>query len=115
MKTLIMQLPTSYINIDEDEMEYVDGGGTLSLKISVSTLKFAINRSGWAAGSFLGALAGTYLIGPFGTKIGGTIGGILGGLIGSAIGNFIANKVVNKAVTIKYSNILVPFNYSLSI
>ena len=108
-------MPSSYVDINSDEMEYVDGGGMLSLKISVSTLKFAINRFVWGAGSFLGALAVTYLGGPFGAKVGGTIGGIVGGLIGSAIGNLIANKVVSKAVTIKYSNILMPFNYSLTI
>ena len=110
---LVMELPNNYIECDSEEMEYIDGGGTLSLKISASTLKFAINRCGWAAGSFLGAVALSYF-GPLGTKLGAFIGGLLGGFIGSAIGSYIASKVVKGSVTIKYSHWMMP-NCSISI
>lgn len=115
MDKLSIQLPNSYIEIEKDEMEYIDGGGTLTLKISKSTLQFAISRSVWAAGSFLGALAGNSLAGPFGTKAGIMIGGVLGGIIGSSIGGFIASRIAKSSVTIRYSSSIIPFNYSLAV
>lgn len=52
MNNLSIQLPSSYIEIEREEMEYIDGGGTLILNISKSALQFAINRYVWAVGSF---------------------------------------------------------------
>ena len=31
-------MPSSYVDIDREEMEYVDGGGTLRMKISKNSL-----------------------------------------------------------------------------
>lgn len=115
MSTLCMELPSSYVDVDSEEMEYISGGGSVSLYISASTIRYAITCAGWAIGSFLGAMAGNALVGPVGTKLGARIGGFLGGVIGSALANYVAGKVVNSGVNLKYNNWVIPGNYNLYI
>lgn len=115
MSTLSLQLPRNFIDINNEEMEYIDGGGTISLYISADTIRYAIRVSSWAIGSFLGALAGNSLAGPLGGKVGATLGGILGGMIGNVVGSVIAGNVVKRGITVNLSHYLIPGKFSWSI
>ena len=115
MSTFTLKLPSNYIEIDRDEMEYVDGGGTVTLYISADSIRKAISLGVGAAGGILGATAGFYLAGPIGSSLGKKIGGFLGSLIGAAIGSVIAGKVVKRGVTVNFSHYLIIGQHYLSL
>ena len=112
-----MELVCCYDEISIEESYAVNGGGTISIKVSADTMNYAIKSAGWAAGSLLGALVGGAVGGVIGAKLGQKVGGILGGIIGGAIGGKIAQSLAGKRVsgqTFKYSAWWLP-NFSRSI
>ena len=38
MSTFVLQLPNSFVDIDNEEMEYVDGGGAITFSISANSV-----------------------------------------------------------------------------
>ena len=108
-----MELVCCYDEISIEESYAVNGGGTISIKVSADTMNYAIKSAGWAAGSLLGALVG----GAIGAKLGQIVGGIFGGIIGGAFGGKIAQSLAGKRVsgqTFKYTAWWLP-NFSRSI
>lgn len=52
MSTMTLQLPSSYVDMDREEMEYVDGGWTLYEGITtLGEIAMAIGAFGWSIGS----------------------------------------------------------------
>ena len=97
-----LELPANYNAIDEDEMQYIEGGGTLTIVITANTQRNLIKQATSSILSLAGKLVGSAVGGP----IGGIIGGALGGLLGKALGTLIGNKVVKGDISFGISNFL---------
>ena len=91
-----LQMPSSYVDIDREEMEYVDGGGYLKLVASES----AIRDIATAGCSMVGALVGLAIGGWIGKTIGQSIGSIIGGAVGWMVGGIIARGNLHGNYTI---------------
>lgn len=91
-----LELPTSYVDVDDDEMEYVDGGwsGYVAARnawgyISQKGVSRALAWSGityrvvmqWASYSFTYACS---VVGWQTAKIGATVGGVIGAVLATA-------------------------------
>jgi hypothetical protein len=100
-------MPMNAIALDNDEMEYVDGGGTIGIVLSKAFLSDCIDYGCSAALGVIGGLLGN-LLGPVGAIVFGGIGAVLGGIIGGVI----SRHCVTSAVTLLYSNFLIPFKWS---
>ena len=99
-------LPKNYVSIDSTEMEYVDGGGTITLTFSRDFLRDCVT----AGTSFLfGAIFG--VLGNLGTTVLGIICGALGAALGWIIGGSIARSCITSDKTI---GIYIPFIKSFS-
>ena len=122
MSTMALQMPCSYVNVDRDEMEYVDGGGWFKLSITCTIGGFV---SGVASGVVTGFIVG-YISAKF-TKI-GSMAGVAGGLVSAAIGGitgYALSSAVNKMIygtkglsKVTLINIWVPivnFNHTIDI
>lgn len=46
MSTMTLQLPMNYVEVERDEMEYVDGGGTISITLSYGFIAGLVARAG---------------------------------------------------------------------
>ena len=88
-----LQLPNNYVEIDRDEMEYVDGGGSVTLSISVAAL---IGMGvGFASGVIAGAIC-TYLGG-------GVIASTAAKFITAAVTNWVAYVIAKKFTSARVS------------
>ena len=81
-------LPTYYVGVDQDEMEYVDGGGKVGFKVHIS--EGVANLGGIVGGSVVlgaceAAIGELNLAGPIGISAATAISGIAAGLAGWAI------------------------------
>lgn len=114
-KTSNLVMPTNYIELDNEEISYVDGGGSYSFKIRISAE---------TVGSLIGAGIATFIAtcalkamaesakyawaaGAWGFLIiaaAGVVGGIIGGIIGNLIEDaFKAGKGVEMNVKLASS------------
>ena len=104
-------MPANFAAVSEDEMQYIEGGGTVKVVITAATQKNLIQ---------LGLVSGTTWLGKaIGSAIGGVAGGILGASLGGAIGNFMNTLLVTRLVKgditlLSTSNVLIP-NQTVSI
>jgi outer membrane lipoprotein SlyB len=85
-----LQMPTNYVDVDRDEMEYVDGGGIVKLTISKETLSRLARVACIIVGTVIGGLLGYYVGNVPGAIIGATFG-FVGGFIA---GNLAAGKIL---------------------
>ena len=97
-----LALPTNYNAIDEDEMQYIEGGGTLTIVITANTQRNLVKM---ATPLILGA-AGVLVGGVLGGPISAIVGGVLGGLLGKALAPLISSKVVKGDISFGISNFL---------
>jgi hypothetical protein len=112
LKRSNLVLPTSGYELDEDEMSYVEGGGSWAFRIRISAE---------TVGSLIGAGIGTFIAtcavsaaaksakyacmaGPWGVAIvavAAVVGGILGGIIGNALEDaYKAHKGIDVSVSL---------------
>ncbi|MCI9370376.1 MAG: hypothetical protein HFH65_08685 [Lachnospiraceae bacterium] len=98
--TLVM--PSSYIAMDEEEMTYVEGGGTIKLNFSRDFLRDCLTATLSGVTAIVCGIIGTVAGGPLGCIIGGGIGAALGWIIGGSI----ARSKIKNGATVK---IWIPF------
>lgn len=95
-------MPSNYVAMDEEEMTYVEGGGTIKLNFSRDFLRDCLTAT-------LSGVTGI-VCGIIGTAVGGSVGCIIGCGIGAAlgwiIGGSIARSNIKDGATLK---IWIPF------
>ncbi|WP_148551151.1 hypothetical protein [Paraclostridium bifermentans] len=87
-RNLGLQLPTSFVEIESNEMEYIDGGGFIGFRVHFS--KKVQNMGAVAGGAFVGGVVGfacksLAATGPIGAGAAATISAVAGGVAGNAI------------------------------
>lgn len=112
--TCVLQFPSSYVPMDMEELEYLEGGGTVSIKVGV-----CFTVGGLVSGLLNGIISG--MVGALG---GGLLGGgvtaylfekFIGNALSSAINNALPNKggYYSKTINFSVSNALLPnFSYT---
>ncbi|MCD8078503.1 MAG: hypothetical protein LUE63_09065 [Lachnospiraceae bacterium] len=91
---IALQFPDNYILIDEDEIEYLDGGVSETRTMKAGTAAIYFTAGYWAAKAL--ALAGTVSFAALGCALGGPFGAAVGsisGLFGAGILNSMAKKL----------------------
>lgn len=88
MSTMTLQLPNSFVDVERDEMEYVDGGGFVGLHVHISD--FVLNLGAGAGTAFVVGYVGWYVkplatTGPWGAGAAGAIIAVAGGVTAWAI------------------------------
>ena len=98
-----LQLPNSYVDVDREEMEYVDGGGSLTLTISIAR----------ALAMGAGVIAGAVV-----AKLGGAFWAIQAGrVVACAVTNFVTYAITNKFSSLQQrftTNIWIPGNWEIT-
>ena len=88
-------MPTHYVELDSEEMSYVDAGGRIKITVSCTLGGFAW---GMMAGSVTGFISGFFAgfaskIGAMGGIVGTIAGGVIGGIAGLVVSSFV-NKLL---------------------
>lgn len=91
-------MPSSYAVMDEEEMMYLEGGGTVTLVMSVEFLRDCITATLSAVVSIACAGIGIAVGGWIGGKIGKSVGSVVGGALGAAIGWIIGGSVARGSI-----------------
>jgi len=129
-----LTMPANYVVMDEDEMCYVDGGGTITITLTKGTIQGCIGTiSGVASASAIqGALdalggtiatavelgtagAGTLAVGAFLLAWNGMAAGLATTIASSVIGNGAGKLYRGGNQTVRISAGWIPFNFSKSI
>ncbi len=98
--TLVM--PSNYAVVTDNEMEYVEGGGTLAITLKKDFLRDLVT----ASCSAIGIIVGTIIVGGSSGGTAAVVGGAIGGALGWIIGGTLSRKFINK--DLKFS-VWVPF------
>lgn len=101
-----LQLPNSFVDVDREEMEYVEGGGTVKLTLTYGTIAFLVAKVGvgWglrAALSGLNASIGCAIV--FGTAGWGTLFAAVGLAAFQAAIPWVAGAIARSAVNGRYA------------
>lgn len=81
MSTMTLQMPMSYVDVDREEMQYVDGGGWIAWTLGASSgLAYAV--AGAIAGFVAGGTIGTVTLPVIGTVSMATVGALAGAAYG---------------------------------
>ncbi|NLZ48740.1 MAG: hypothetical protein GX895_08115 [Clostridiales bacterium] len=118
MSTMTLQMPTGYVEIDREEMEYIEGGGTLTVTLTKATqvkvISAAFGFRGKVKGSVAGALLGIAVT-PLTTPIGGALIGTAAGTALTELFSWADGKVSGYLVqtfgfdlTVSVSNWFIP-------
>ena len=94
-------MPSSYVAMDEEEMTYVEGGGTFRIKMNKAAVKY------------LASISGTAIINIVNVAMGATgIGAIVSGFIGSLVYNILLDCICDlKAINASWTAWYLP-NYT---
>ena len=95
--TYELQMPSSYVLIDEEEMEYLDGGGVpnTAVKVAIYAVFAAVGiGTGWAASKALRGAGGKYLAKKSIKNLAGKLG------IGMSMGSVVVSKLVDFLVNV---------------
>ena len=99
-------MPTSCVELDSEEMSYVDGGFYVSNSKLWNILAVCgLNPIG-ATLIGLGVYKLAALISALGAKLGAKIGGVIGGFVGSAVGTPLGAGAL-AAIALKYADALI--------
>ncbi|MEG6572435.1 hypothetical protein V6C21_07960 [[Clostridium] cellulosi] len=98
----VLTLPMNAIDLDIDEMEYVDGGGTFTLTLKRDFLRDVATALCSAICGIICGIIGSACGPVYGSLIGGSLGAALGWIIGGSL----SRKYINKDITLK---IWIPF------
>ena len=79
-------MPSNYAVMSEDEMMYVDGGGTVKVVMSRDFLRDCITAGLSAVVSIVCTAIGVAVGGVIGGAVGKTVGSVVGAALGAAIG-----------------------------
>jgi hypothetical protein len=101
-----LRLPMEYVEVERDEMEYVDGAGTITITLTKGTIqkaigtisgtvtKFAVTAALDALGASIAtavelgtAGAGTLVVGAFLIAWGGMASALAGSIVGAVVGH----------------------------
>jgi len=87
---MTLKLPVNYVDIDREEMEYVDGGGTVGFRVHLASWILGIGAL--AGGAYVAGVVGWHCknlakAGPWGAGAAGAIAATAGGAAGWAIKN----------------------------
>lgn len=90
MSALVLEFPSSYSELDSDEMEYIDGGGFVGFHVQIASR--VLNMGAIVGGAFVAGVVGWYAkplaaLGPWGAGAAAAIAAIAGGTAGWAIKN----------------------------
>lgn len=101
-----LQLPTIYVDVDRDEMEYVDGGGRVPRWVASTPIDALLLMTpigvGTAPLKFLGKQAATALVKQFAPQIAGIAAWALRTAVGAAINmstSSITNLIISNAAS----------------
>lgn len=100
---MALQMPSNYVEVTEDEMMYVDGGGFVGFVVHLSSK--VRDMGAIAGGAFVGGVVGWYskelaASGPWGAGAAATITATAAGVAGYAIKKGL--KTVNIGVDIPF-------------
>ena len=100
-------VPEGFVELDREEMTYVDGGGMISVNISFSVGSIWSGLSTGFITGFLVSFFATFL----GLKLPTWVGKLIGAGVGAGVGATVANNINNgaKSITIPIINIWLPF------
>jgi hypothetical protein len=87
-----MVMPSKYIEIDREEMTYIEGGGTITITLSKSYLEAYLGITCAAIGTIIGTAICGGLSGGTAAYVGAFIGGFIGGVIGTRLTQKYAKK-----------------------
>lgn len=93
-----MVMPSRCTLMDEEEMTYVEGGGTITVVCSVDFLKDCITASTSAVVSIICAGIGIAVGGPIGGAVGKTAGSVIGAAVGAALGWIIGGSISRNSI-----------------
>ena len=88
-------MPSNFVAINENEMEYVEGGGTLTITLKRDFLRDMLT----ASCSAIGVVVGTIIAGGSSAGMAAVVGGAVGGALGWIIGGTLSRKYINKDIT----------------
>lgn len=100
-KTNFLLVPNGWVDLDREEMSYVDGGGGFTLTISC-TLGGCVSGfyTGLVTGYVIGYVAGLgFKLGKYGGFIGSIIGTVIGGIAGSLVSKYVNQLIYNSNKT----------------
>lgn len=74
MSTMALEMPMNYVEVTEDEMTYIEGGGFVGFYVHLPSR--VINMGAAVGGAFVGGVVGWYckelaLTGPWGAGVAG--------------------------------------------
>ena len=85
-------MPSNYAIVNDNEMEYVEGGGTLAITLKKEFLRDFVT----ASCSAIGIIIGTIIVGGSSAGTAAVVGGAIGGALGWIIGGTLSRKFINK-------------------
>lgn len=128
-----LEMPSNYALMCEEEMTYVEGGGTVTITIKKSTIQGVIGTisgaaSGWAINAALDSLAipiataielgtagaGTLAVGAFLIAWHGAAAGIASGIAGSIVGTGVSKIYTGGDQSVSITKDFLP-NFSVTI
>ena len=128
-----LSMPSSYVVMNEEEMTYTEGGGTVSVTLKKSTMQAVIGTisgaaTGWAINAALDSLAipiataielgtagaATLAVGAFLIAWHGAAAGIASGIAGSIVGTGVSKIYTGGDKTVSITKSFLP-NFSLTI
>lgn len=89
-------MPSRYAVMDNDEMTYVEGGGTITVKFSKDFIRDSITAITSAVCTIIGAAIGTAI----GNSV---VGGAIGAAVGWIVGGSFARARIKKGTQIKFN------------
>lgn len=115
MGTVTLKLPNSFVDIDRDEMEYVDGG----VYLSNAGLKSVLIATGLnPVGATILGLAYWKAVSLVTAKFSllcaklGSVGGVVGTVIGAVVGAYAASSIAISVVDALYSGKGLDFGFT---
>ena len=111
-------MPSHYVELDRDEMTYVEGGGRFTVTVSCTAGGLV---SGLTSGVITGFLTGFFSglgtkFGKYGGVIGALIGAAVGALLGAAVSTYVNKILAGGGSSVTLISIWLPFvNYTYDI
>ena len=104
-------MPSHYVELDREEMMYVEGGGRFTVTVSCTAGGLV---SGFTSGVITGFLTGFFSglgtkFGKYGGVIGALIGAAVGALLGAAVSTYVNKILAGGGSSVTLISIWVPF------
>lgn len=103
---MTMTMPTNYVEMTDEEMMYVDGGGFIGVEVRIRTAKYKIDAE-WA-----GVAATAAVVALFNTTPAAAFSGLIGGVAGKSVKDSVKRGYFTIPVGV---NIILPIRLSYAI